>query len=62
MNAQLKVDEVAERLRLNEQQVRKLIRVGELKAANVGGKGNSAKYRIDEAAVEEFLKNRAVTT
>lgn len=62
MNAQLKVDEVAQRLRLNEQQVRKLIRTGELKAANVGGKSKGANYRIDESAVEEFLKNRAVTT
>lgn len=61
MRRQLLVPEVAERLRLNEQQVRKLIRRGELAASNVGGLRRPS-YRVDETAVEAFLKARAVTT
>jgi excisionase family DNA binding protein len=61
MNAQLTVPEVGERLRMNEQSVRKLIRRGELRASNVGGR-NRPSYRVDESAVEDFLRDRAVTT
>lgn len=61
MNVQLTTDQVAEKLQLNEQSVRSLIRKGQLRASNVGGKSRPA-YRIDESAVEEFLANRAVTT
>lgn len=61
MNAQLTTGQVAERLQLNEEHVRKLIRRGQLKASNVGGKRRPS-YRIDESAVEEFLRSRAVTT
>lgn len=61
MTRQLLVPEVAERLRTNEQHVRKLIRRGDLKASNVGGRGRGAKYRVDESAVEDFLQARAVT-
>lgn len=61
MSAWLTIPQVAERLQLNEQHVRRLIRRGELKASNIGG-DRRPSYRVEETAVEEFLEARAVTT
>lgn len=61
MSVWLTIPQVAERLQLNEQHIRKLIRRGELRASNIGG-AHRPSYRIEETAVEEFLQARAVTT
>jgi excisionase family DNA binding protein len=61
MNRQMTTDQVAEVLQLPAKAVRKFINCGDLTATNVGTLRRPT-YRVDESAVKEFLKNRAVTT
>lgn len=49
----LTVPEVAERLRVNDETVRRWVRTGRLKAVMPGGR--KAGYRIAESAVREML-------
>ena len=51
--------EVAERLRVTAEQVRCLIRTGQLAAVNVGTGPKRPLYRITPDAVAEFLARRA---
>lgn len=50
--------EVAERLRVTAEQVRSLIRTGQLAAVNVGTGPKRPLYRITPDAVTEFLARR----
>ena len=50
--------EVAERLRVTSEQVRCLIRKGQLEAVNVGTGPKRPLYRITPEAVDEFLARR----
>jgi len=52
-------DEVAEHLRVTTEQVRCLIRTGQLAAVNVGAGTKRPCYRITPDAVAEFLARRA---
>jgi excisionase family DNA binding protein len=49
----LTIREAAERLRVSEKTVRRLIRRGELPAVQLGSKG--ASVRVDEAELERWL-------
>jgi excisionase family DNA binding protein len=51
----LTVDEVARRLSVHPETVRKWIKNKEIEAINLGG---PAGYRISEAALKEFLQRR----
>jgi len=51
-------DEVAARLRVTAEQVRSLIRTGQLTAVNVGTGPKRPLYRITPDAVTEFLARR----
>jgi excisionase family DNA binding protein len=51
--------EVADRLRVTAEQVRCLIRTGQLAAVNVGAGTKRPCYRITPDAVAEFLARRA---
>jgi excisionase family DNA binding protein len=51
----LKLDEVAERLGVNIETVRRWVRNGEIEVIDLGGK---AGYRVTEAALERFLRGR----
>jgi excisionase family DNA binding protein len=50
----LTVPEVAERLRLNEETVRRWLRTGKLRGNRLGG--TKAGYRIPESEVERVLR------
>ncbi len=52
----LTVPQVAERLGVSEETVRRWIRAGELPVLDLGGP--KAGYRIREADLEEFLQGR----
>jgi excisionase family DNA binding protein len=54
--------EVAQRLRVTPEQVRCLIRRGQLAAVNVGTGPKRPLYRITPEAVEEFLSGRSRQT
>jgi excisionase family DNA binding protein len=49
---------VAEILGVNPERVREWIRVGELRAANLGD-GSRPRYRISQADLDEFLASRS---
>ena len=49
------VEEVASRLSVHPETVRKWIKNGELRATNLGGR---AGYRIARSALEQFLRER----
>jgi excisionase family DNA binding protein len=49
------VEEVASRLAVHPETVRKWIKNGQLRATNLGGR---AGYRISRAALEQFLRER----
>jgi excisionase family DNA binding protein len=49
------VEEVASRLAVHPETVRKWIKNGELRATNLGGR---AGYRIARSALEQFLRER----
>jgi excisionase family DNA binding protein len=49
------VEEVASRLTVHPETVRKWIKNGELRATNLGGR---AGYRISRSALEQFLRER----
>ena len=51
----LTVEEVAERLGVNQDTVRRWIRNQELEAIDLGGR---AGYRVTESALEKFIRNR----
>lgn len=51
-------DEVAQRLRVTAEQVRSLIRTGQLIAVNVGAGRKRPCYRVTPAALHEFLGGR----
>lgn len=51
----LTVDQVAERLQVNPETVRRWLRRGELEGVDLGHK---AGYRVTEAALREFLESR----
>lgn len=55
----LKLQEVADRLRVNRDRVGRLIRSGHLAASDIAV-GNRAEYRISEAALTEFLASTQV--
>ena len=52
------VEEVASRLTVHPETVRKWIKNGELRATNLGGR---AGYRISRTALEQFLREREET-
>ena len=52
-------DEVADRLRVTAEQIRSLIRRGELTAINVGVGRKRPRYRLQPEAVDEFLARRS---
>jgi excisionase family DNA binding protein len=54
----LTVEEVAERLGVNQDTVRRWIRNKELEAIDLGGR---AGYRISEAALDRFIDERRST-
>ena len=49
------VEEVASRLAVHPETVRKWIKNGQLRATNLGGR---AGYRISRTALEQFLRER----
>jgi excisionase family DNA binding protein len=49
------VEEVASRLAVHPETVRKWIKNGQLRATNLGGR---AGYRISRSALEQFLRER----
>ncbi len=51
-------DEAALRLKVTAEQVRSLIRKGELAAINIGARKKRPLYRIRTDALEEFLHDR----
>jgi excisionase family DNA binding protein len=51
----LTLDEVAERLNVNVETVRRWIRNGEITFIDLGGR---AGYRVSESALEKFLRDR----
>lgn len=53
----LTVTEVAERLRVNPETVRRWLKEGRLKGVMLGGK--RAGYRITEGDLDRFLQSRA---
>ncbi len=55
-------DEIADRLRVTAEQVRALIRKGQLPAINVGAGSKRPLYRISEEALEEFIAGRQQET
>ncbi|MFI5729158.1 helix-turn-helix domain-containing protein [Kribbella sp. NPDC051587] len=57
MTVWLLVPEVAERLRLSDEQVRRLIRRGDLAASNVGTSSRPA-YRVSTAAADRYMDER----
>jgi excisionase family DNA binding protein len=59
----LTVRDVCESLRIKADAVYGWINSGELKAVNVVAKANAAKarWRIDSASLDEFLRRRAAT-
>ncbi len=61
MTVWLLVPEVAEMLRTSEEHVRRLIRRGDLAAADVGI-GGRPSYRIAEQAVEIYMAERLTST
>ena len=46
------VEEVADRMKVNPETIRRWIRTGRLKAANIG---RSAGYRVSESEIQRFL-------
>ena len=54
----LTAEETAERLRITAEQVRSLIRKGQLAAINVGSGLKRPLYRIREKALDDFLERR----
>jgi len=50
--------DVADRLNIHVETVRRWVRVGALRAVSIGGKGG---YRIREKDLNDFLKSRVVT-
>ena len=55
----LTVEEVAERLNVGIETVRRWIRSKELEAIDLGGR---AGYRITESALEKFIRDRLTTS
>ncbi len=49
------VEQVAERLQVNPETVRRWLRRGELEGVNLGHK---AGYRVTEAQLQEFIESR----
>lgn len=56
---QLTVLDVSRRLRLHEETVRSLIRLGDLPAVNVSAGSARPRWRISEADLEAFMARRA---
>ena len=54
----LTVKEVSAQLKVSSEQVRTLIRQGQLSAVNVGSGKKRPLYRINHEALEEFMKSR----
>jgi len=54
----LTVDEIAEQLKVASEQVRCLIRQGQLAAINVGTGSKRPLYRITHQALQDFLNRR----
>ena len=50
----LTVSDVAKRLQVSEEQVRRYIRQGDLRASKLG-RGAKGKLRVSEEALQEFL-------
>ena len=50
--------DVAERLNIHVETVRRWVRVGDLRAVSIGGKGG---YRIKEKDLDDFLQSRVRT-
>ena len=59
MERTLTVQEVAEHLAIGADEVRRLIKSGELKAFNVSKGLKKSRWRIDPAWLEEFKERRA---
>jgi excisionase family DNA binding protein len=55
----LTVDQVAERLQVNEQTIRRWLREGELRGVSFGGRTG---WRISEEDLQEFLDRRREET
>ncbi len=58
-NALLTVKQTALALNVTEWWARQLIARGDLRAINVGGSGNTARWRVDPEDLNAFLANRA---
>jgi excisionase family DNA binding protein len=54
----LSIEQVAERLRCSDDQVRVLIRAGELPYVNIGGGTQRRCIRVQADALEEFIRRR----
>jgi excisionase family DNA binding protein len=50
--------DVADRLNIHVETVRRWVRVGDLRAVSIGGKGG---YRIKEKDLDDFLQSRVRT-
>lgn len=61
MGELLSVDDVADRLGVTEQTVRKLIRSGDLVAINIGTGAKRGVWRLHPEDVEAFLVARLTT-
>lgn len=59
--ARLTTRDVADELGLTVDEVRRRIRRGDLRAVNLGGKRNGARYRIARSDLDRFLAARDTT-
>ena len=56
----LKFAEVCEQLRMSPKTARKLIVAGELEAVKVGGGRWGGAYRVEQSAIDDYLRRQKV--